>query len=230
MMPEELVASAKNAGAQVIASSYNEPLITTEWAVDIFTVARREGLRCVYVSNGFATPEALRALQPVLDGYKVDLKCMTDEKYRSLGGRLQKVLDSIRLAHELGLWVEVVTLVIPGFNDSTDELWEMSRSLVSVSADIPWHVTAFYPTYKRLDAEHTSAEILQRAADIGQEAGLRYVYAGNLPGRVGPLENTFCPQCRQPLVRRSGYVVRENRITAAGTCPNCGEKIAGVWH
>ncbi|MCJ7518715.1 MAG: AmmeMemoRadiSam system radical SAM enzyme [Anaerolineaceae bacterium] len=228
--PEELVQSAKEAGAEIIASSYNEPLITTEWAVDIFTCARREGLRCVYVSNGFATSEVVHSLKPVLDGYKVDLKCMTDEKYRSLGGRLQVVLDTIKLAHELGMWVEVVTLVIPNFNDSNEELWEMARALLAISADIPWHVTAFYPTYKHLGAERTSAEILQRAADIGQEAGLRFVYAGNLPGRVGPLENTFCPKCSQPLVRRSGYFVRENRITKEGTCPNCGEKIAGVWH
>jgi pyruvate formate lyase activating enzyme len=228
--PEELVQSAKTAGAKIIASSYNEPLITTEWAVDIFTIARQEGLRCVYVSNGFATPEVLHALKPVLDGYKVDLKCMTDEKYRSLGGRLQVVLDSIKLAHDLGMWVEVVTLVIPNFNDSNGELWEMARTLASISADIPWHVTAFYPTYKHLGTERTSAETLQCAADIGQEAGLRYVYAGNLPGKVGTLENTFCPKCQQPLVRRSGYFVRENRITKEGTCPNCGEKIAGIWH
>ena len=228
--PEELVQGAKEAGAEIIASSYNEPLITTEWAIDIFTIAKREGLRCVYVSNGFATPEALKALKPVLDGFKVDLKCMTDEKYRALGGRLQVVLDSIKFAHELGMWVEVVTLIIPNFNDSNEELWEMSRALVNISADIPWHVTAFYPTYKHLDEERTSAEILQRAADIGQEAGLNYVYAGNLPGRVGSLENTNCPKCQQQLVRRSGYFVRENRITADGSCPNCREKIPGIWH
>ncbi len=228
--PEELVQNAKETGAEIIASSYNEPLITTEWAIDIFSIAKREGLRCVYVSNGFATPKVLNALKHVLDGFKVDLKCMTDEKYRALGGRLQVVLDSIKLAHDLGMWVEVVTLVIPNFNDSNEELWEMARALVSISADIPWHVTAFYPTYKRLDAEHTSAEILQRAADIGQEAGLRFVYAGNLPGRVGSLENTNCPKCQQPLVRRSGYFVRENRITAGGLCPICGEAIPGIWH
>lgn len=227
--PDQFVQKAKLAGVKIIASSYNEPLITTEWAIEIFTVARREGLRCVYVSNGFATPESVRALQPVLDGYKVDLKCMTDEKYRSLGGRLQVVLDTIKLASELGMWVEVVTLVIPGFNDSNEELWEMSHTLASISADIPWHVTSFYPTYKHLQGERTSAEILQRAADIGQEAGLRYVYAGNLPGRVGTLENTYCPKCNHLLVQRSGYFVNANRITEVGTCPNCGEKIAGVW-
>ncbi len=228
--PEELVAGAKEADAEIIASSYNEPLITTEWAIDIFTLARREGLRCVYVSNGFATSEVLNALNPVLDGLKIDLKCMTDQKYRTLGGRLQVVIDCIKLAHKLGIWVEVVTLVIPGFNDSNEELWNMSRTLVSISADIPWHVTAFYPTYKHLDAEQTSAEILQRAAEIGQEAGLRFVYAGNLPGRVGSLENTYCPKCQQPLIRRSGYFVRENRITAEGLCPVCEEAIPGIWH
>jgi pyruvate formate lyase activating enzyme len=227
--PDQLVQKAKSAGAKTIASSYNEPLITTEWAIEIFTAAKREGLRCVYVSNGFATPEALHALQPVLDGYKVDLKCMTDEKYRSLGGRLQVVLDTIKLAHELGMWVEVVTLVIPGFNDNNEELWEMSHTLAAISADIPWHVTSFYPTYKHLDGERTSAEVLQQAAEIGQEAGLRYTYAGNLPGRVGSLENTYCPKCTQLLVERSGYSVTSNRITEESTCPNCGQKIAGVW-
>jgi pyruvate formate lyase activating enzyme len=228
--PEELVNEAKAAGAEIIASSYNEPLITTEWSIDIFTIAKKKGFRCVYVSNGFATKEVLNALKPFLDGLKIDLKCMTDKKYRTLGGRLQVVLDSIKLAHELGMWVEVVTLIIPSFNDSNEELWEMSRALVSISADIPWHVTAFYPTYKHTDVGHTSAEILQRAADIGQEAGLRFVYAGNLPGRVGSLENTNCPKCQQPLVRRSGYFVRENRITAEGLCPICGETIPGIWH
>lgn len=227
--PEELVHSAIEEGAEIIASSYNEPLITTEWAVEIFTLAKREGLRCVYVSNGFATPEVMLKLKPVLDGYKVDLKCFSDEKYHSVGGKLQVVLDTIKLAHELGMWVEVVTLVIPEFNDSNEELWGMARTLASISMDIPWHVTAFYPTYKHLDAERTSPEILQRAADIGQEAGLRYVYAGNLPGRVGPLEDTFCPKCHQLLVQRSGYFIHENRITNEGCCPNCGETIAGVW-
>ena len=191
---------------------------------------RNENLRTVYVSNGFATPEVLEALQPVLDGYKVDLKCMTDEKYRSVGGRLQVVLDTIKQAHDLGMWVEVVTLIIPGFNDSNDELWESARFLVSVSPDIPWHVTSFYPTYKHLEGERTSAEILQRAADIGQEAGLKYVYAGNLPGRVGSLENTYCPHCNHRLIHRMGYSVVENRVEQNGTCPDCGEPIAGIWH
>lgn len=227
--PQQLVQIALRGGARAIASSYNEPLITSEWALDIFAIAKQHALRCAYVSNGYATPEVLRALQPYLDGFKVDLKCMSDPEYRHLGGSLQVVLDSIRLAHELGLWVEVVTLVIPQFNDSSESLWETARFLVSVSPDIPWHVTAFHPMYKRLDVSSTSGQTLQRAAEIGQEAGLRHVYAGNLPGRVGSLENTYCPHCNKLLVERTGYMIRSNRITPQGTCPACGQTIAGIW-
>ncbi len=227
--PQALVAYAQQAGARIVASSYNEPLITSEWAVDIFSLAREAGLYCVYVSNGFATPEILKALQPYLQGFKIDLKCMSDSHYRDLGGNLQVVLDAIVLAHELGMWVEVVTLIIPGFNDSNEDLWEMARFLAGVSPDIPWHVTSFYPTYKRTRTPATSAEILMRATDIGQEAGLRYVYAGNLPGRVGSLENTYCPHCSALLIERRGYSVVKNSITSEGICPKCGKKIAGLW-
>lgn len=227
--PQELVEYALQNGAQIIASSYNEPLITSEWAIDIFSAAKKHDLRCVYVSDGYATPEVLNALQPYLDGLKIDLKCMSDINYRELGGSLQVVLDCIQLAYDLGIWVEVVTLVIPGFNDSNDDLWESARYLASVSADIPWHVTAFHPMYKRLDTPRTDSEILQRAAEIGQEAGLHHIYAGNLPGRVGSLENTYCSSCQTCLVERTGYLIRSNSITNKGTCPKCGQKIAGVW-
>lgn len=225
---EQLVASAVRNQAAIIASSYNEPLITSEWAQEIFSLAQVEGIHCVYVSNGFATPEVLEYLQPVMQGFKVDLKTMQENQYKQLGAVLQPVLDSIIKAHELGMWVEVVTLVIPGFNDSTEELWDAARFINSVSADIPWHVTAFHPDYNH-DAEPTSPGILQRAADIGQEAGLHYVYAGNLPGRVGSLENTHCPKCGNVLIRRRGFSVQEYHLTAEGKCPKCSEKIAGVW-
>jgi len=227
--PEQIVQAAQRTGCDLIASSYNEPLITAEWAVDVFKQARQAGLLCCMVSNGNATPEALAFLHPSLAAYKVDLKTMQDKHYRELGGVLQNVLDTIRAAHELGLWVEVVTLVIPGFNDSTQELWDAARFLASVSPDIPWHVTAFHPDYKMIDRPPTSAAILQRAAEVGQEAGLHYVYAGNLPGRVGSLEDTFCPHCQALLVRRRGYTILDQRITPAGACPQCGTKIAGVW-
>jgi pyruvate formate lyase activating enzyme len=227
--PDEIIAYAKRNRAKVIASSYNEPLITSEWAMDIFALGRQAGLRTVYVSNGYATPQVLQALKPCLDGFKVDLKSMQAKNYRQMGAKLQPVLDSIKLARELGLWVEVVTLVIPGYNDSTEELWEAARFLVSVSADIPWHVTAFHPMYKRMDSAPTSTDILQRAAEIGQEAGLRYVYAGNLPGRVGSLEDTHCPFCSELLVERVGYTIIGNHLNKKGVCPKCGGSIAGVW-
>ncbi len=226
---EELVDYARQYQAQVIASSYNEPLITSEWAVEIFKLAKPLGIRTVYISNGYASKEVLEYLRPWLDGYKIDLKTMQAKQYPELGGKLQPVLDSIKKAHELGLWVEAVTLVIPGFNDSNEELWDAARFLTSVSPDIPWHVTAFHPDYRRNGNGPTTVDHLQRAADIGQEAGLRYVYAGNLPGRVGSLEDTHCPKCARPVIKRRGYTILEYRITAQGTCPDCGTAITGIW-
>lgn len=227
--PEQIVKMALNGGAEVIASSYNEPLITSEWAVGIFRLAVERGLKCVYVSNGNATPEVLDYLRPYLVAYKVDLKTMQDRQYRKLGGVLDHVLEGIRRAHSLGLWVEVVTLVVPGFNDSTEELMEAAQFIKSVSPDIPWHVTAFHPDYKMTDPPPTSVRTLLRAAEIGQEAGLNFVYAGNIPGRVGEYESTYCPQCRAPLIERYGYVIHRYQITAQGACPKCGASVPGVW-
>ena len=227
--PEQIVEVARRTGADVIASSYNEPLITSEWAVAIFKQAIQAGMKCVYVSNGNATPEVLEYVRPYLSGMKIDLKSMQEKNYRQFGGVLKNVLDTIQRVKAMGLWLEVVTLVVPGFNDSNEELWEAARFLASVSADIPWHVTAFHSDYKMSDTDNTPARTLLRAADIGREAGLRYVYGGNLPGQVGEYEDTCCPKCNTPLVRRSGYLIRSNNITAQATCPNCGEKVAGVW-
>ena len=227
--PQQMAEAARRTRASVVVSSYNEPLITSEWAVAIFKEAKAAGLKCAYVSNGNNTPEVMEYLRPYLDAYKVDLKSMNDKNYRKLGGVLQNTLDGIKRAREMGLWVEVVTLVIPGFNDSNEELWDAARFIAGLSLDIPWHVTAFHKDYKMTDPANTDARTLQRAADIGREAGLHFVYAGNLPGRVGEYEDTFCPGCNQPVVRRSGYTVREYRITGEGTCPKCGTKIPGVW-
>ena len=227
--PQQMLAYARNSGAGIIASSYNEPLITSEWAVSIFKQAKDAGLKCVYISNGNATPEVLEYLLPYLVGYKIDLKTMQDRQYRKLGGVLDHVLDSIRMAHDFGLWVEVVTLVIPGFNDSTEELMDAARYIASVSPDIPWHVTAFHPDYKMTGPSPTSARTLLRAAEIGQEVGLNFVYAGNLPGRVEEYENTYCPHCQTLLIERYSYVIQDYRITSAGKCPHCGTRIPGVW-
>ena len=226
---EQVVQYARRSGASVVASSYNEPLITSEWAVGIFRLAVQAGMKCVYISNGNATPEVLAYLRPYLSGYKIDLKTMQDRQYRQLGGVLQHVLESIRLARELGLWVEVVTLVVPGFNDSSEELMDAARYIASISQDIPWHVTAFHPDYNMTEPPPTSVKTLIRAAEIGQEAGLNYVYAGNIPGRVGEYETTYCPKCRTPLVERISYTIRRYHLTAQGTCPKCSTAIPGVW-
>jgi pyruvate formate lyase activating enzyme len=227
--PAAMVDLAHRTGASVVVSSYNEPLITSEWAVDIFKEAKAAGLMCAYVSNGNNTPEVMEYIRPYISAYKVDLKCMQEKNYHKLGGVLKNTLDGIKRAQELGLWVEVVTLVIPGFNDSNEELWEAARFIAGVSSDIPWHVTAFHKDYKMTDPDNTDARTLLRAAEIGREAGLRYVYAGNLPSRVDEYEHTYCPGCNELLIRRSGYVIREYRLTAAGCCPRCGTKLPGLW-
>lgn len=226
---DQLVNAARRLGARLVVSSYNEPLITAEWAAAVFQQAKPAGLLCAFVSNGNATPEALDFLAPWLTAYKVDLKSFNDRRYRSLGGTLAHVTETIRLVHARGLWLEVVTLVVPGFNDDETELRAMAKFLASVSPDIPWHVTAFHPDYQMTGPRPTQARDLVRAAEIGAEEGLRYVYAGNLPGRVGEWENTRCPVCRQVLIERLGYLVRAYRLLPEGKCPNCGATIPGRW-
>jgi pyruvate formate lyase activating enzyme len=171
----------------------------------------------------------LEYLRPWVDLFKVDLKSFDDRHYRQLGGRMQPILDTIRKLHEMGFWVEIVTLVVPGFNDSDDELKRMAEFLASVSPDLPWHVTAFHKDYKMREPSHTSSATLVRAAAIGKAAGLHFVYAGNLPGRTGELENTYCPNCHALLVERIGFHVLDYRLTATGSCPDCGAAIAGRW-
>jgi AmmeMemoRadiSam system radical SAM enzyme/AmmeMemoRadiSam system protein B/AmmeMemoRadiSam system protein A len=227
--PAHLTDLARRQGARLVVSSYNEPLITAEWAVSVFREATAAGLACAFVSNGNATPEALDFLRPWIVAYKIDLKGFTEQGYRSLGGTLENVLRSIRMVHERGLWVEIVTLIIPGFNDGDDELRQAARFLASVSRDIPWHVTAFHQDYKMTDPERTSAATLIRAAEIGTAEGLRYVYAGNLPGQVGPWEDTRCPSCRATLIERYGFLVRSYNLTADGRCPSCQTRLPGVW-
>jgi pyruvate formate lyase activating enzyme len=164
-----------------------------------------------------------------VDLYKVDLKSFNDRHYRELGGRLQPILDSLRQIHALGFWLEVVTLVVPGFNDSEEELRAIAGFLAGISPDIPWHVTAFHADYKLQGPRDTSPEDLLRAAQIGRQAGLRYVYAGNIPGGVGGLEDTQCPGCGERLIRRRGYRILEYRLTADGRCEKCSTAIPGRW-
>jgi len=227
--PQDLVQLALRQGATAVVSTYNEPLITAEWAVAVFREAKGAGLATGFVSNGNGTPEVLEYIRPWVDLYKVDLKSFDDRRYHELGGRIGPILDSIRRIHQMGFWLEVVTLVVPGFNDSDAELRQIAEFLAGVSPDIPWHVTAFHQDYKMLGPDNTPSATLVRAAETGRAAGLRYVYAGNLPGATRGLEDTRCPGCGVTLIERCGFQVRRNRLTAGGQCPGCGTTIPGVW-
>jgi len=227
--PELLIKDALAQGAKVVDSTYNEPLITSEWAVAVFRQARQAGLLTAFVSNGNGTPQVLEYLHPWIDLYKVDLKSFDDRHYRELGGRLQPILDTIRSLHRMGVWLEIVTLLIPGFNDSDEELRNMTSFLNGVSPDIPWHVTAFHQDYHMTSPADTRPEDLLRAAAIGREAGLRYIYAGNLPGQVEGLEDTHCHRCGEMLIQRYGYSIEKYKLTAQGECPACHTPIPGRW-
>jgi pyruvate formate lyase activating enzyme len=229
--PEGLVQDALAQGAKILVSTYNEPLITSEWAVAVFKEAKAAGLMTGFVSNGNATPQVLEYLRPWLDLYKVDLKSFDDRHYHELGGRIAPILDSIRRIYQMGLWLEIVTLLIPGFNDSADELHRMTDFLAKISPDIPWHVTAFHGDYKMQNdvARDTNAEDLLRAAEIGCQSGLRYIYAGNLPGSVGQWEDTLCPHCNETLIERYGYLIKNYKLTPEGHCPKCATAIPGRW-
>lgn len=227
--PDSLAEAALRHGARLVVSTYNEPLITVEWAVAVFEAARRRGLATAFVSNGNGTPQALDFLAPWVDCYKVDLKSFDDRQYRKLGGRLEPILETIRSLHARGIWMEIVTLLVPGFNDSDAELEGLTSFLAGVSPDIPWHVTAFHKDYRMRDPGDTTPGDLARAAAIGRRAGLRYVYAGNHPGLVGDLENTSCGSCHAPLIERLGYHIRSYRVTADGCCPGCGTRLPGRW-
>jgi len=225
---EELVGYAIEHQAPVLTSTYNEPLITSEWAMEVFKIARKYNIKCSYVSNGNGTPEVLEYIRPFVDLYKIDLKSFRQKNYQQLGGKLDNVLDTVRSIKGMGIWLEIVTLIIPGFNDSDEELTDIANFLVSVSRDIPWHVTAFHQDYKMTDPSNTQPATLIRAAEIGYTAGLQYVYAGNIPGMVGKYENTYCPSCKELLIERFGFRVKKNNMRQ-GCCPKCGTQIPGVW-
>jgi pyruvate formate lyase activating enzyme len=227
--PTQIVAAARRSGARLVVSSYNEPLITAEWAEAVFAEAQPSGMLCALVSNGNATPEVLDFLQPRLGAFKVDLKGFDDGRYRQLGGSLAAVTSTIQNVHARGLWLEVVTLLVPGFNDGESELKALTGFLASVSPDIPWHVTAFHPDYQMTEPRATRAEDLLRAAAIGTAAGLRYVYAGNRAGQVGEWEHTRCPGCGAVLIERCGYRVTPRLIGPDGVCRACGRTIPGIW-
>ncbi len=225
--PETIRELAVRHGARSVISTYNEPLISAEWAVDVFREAGTAGLLTGFVSNGNATPEVLDFLRPHMDLFKVDLKTFREEGYRKLGARLADVLAGIEGIFARGFWLEVVTLVVPGFNDDPAELADIASFLAGLSPDIPWHVTAFHPDYRMDDRGPTPVSTLLRAVEIGREAGLRYVYPGNVAG-LPELEATRCPSCGEVVVERHGWSIGAVRLRE-GACPACGTPIAGVW-
>ncbi|MDX9786927.1 MAG: AmmeMemoRadiSam system radical SAM enzyme [Desulfobacterales bacterium] len=224
--PEQVVASAQAARCETIAYTYNEPTIFFEFAYDTAILAHKAGIKNVFVSNGYMSADAAHQMAPHLDAINIDLKAFTDKFYKEIcGARLQPVLETIHRMKALGVWVEVTTLIIPGLNDAKDELREIARFVKSVGDEVPWHVTAFYPTYQLKDRPPTSATTLRLAREIGLEEGLRYVYEGNVPGEAG--ENTYCPECGVNVIERSGFGFVRNRIKD-GKCPACGRTIDGV--
>jgi pyruvate formate lyase activating enzyme len=224
--PEQIVAEAKRVGCRSIAYTYTEPTVFFEYAYETARLAHDAGLANIYVTNGYMTEEMLETFHPCLDAANVDLKAFRDETYRKyVGARLQPVLDSLRVMKRLGIWLEVTTLVIPGINDDNGELKDAAEFVADeFGVETPWHVSRFFPAYKMTDVPSTSVETLNRAREIGLEAGLRYVYVGNVPGEA----NTVCHECGKTLVRRSGYRVPENHIQPDGRCPICGTPVAGV--
>ncbi len=226
LAPAEAVRIALDRGCRSISYTYTEPTIFFEYAYDIARLAKDAGLANTFVTNGFMTPEALETIRPFLDAANVDLKAFREETYKKVcKGRLQPVLDTIALMRRLGVWVEVTTLVVPGMNDSEAELGEIARFLAGVDPAIPWHLSRFHPDYEFTKEKPTPVAALDRAAELGRQAGLQFVYVGNVAGK-GDL--TLCPNCGHRLISRQGFWVEENAV-AGGRCPSCGKAVPGVY-
>lgn len=224
--PETVVSLAQEYRCRSISYTYTEPTVYFEYAYDTARLAREAQLTNVFVTNGYTGPEALTVIGPYLDAANIDLKSFSDTFYRTVcGAKLQPVLDTISLYHRLGIWIEITTLIIPGHNDSDDELLEIARFIKRLDERIPWHISAFLPTYRLADARRTPVSTLTRAREIGFSEGLRYVYQGNVPGEDA--EHTFCYKCKTLLIRRLGFTITENRVID-GCCPHCKAAIDGV--
>lgn len=225
--PEKVIRAAKTADCASMAFTYTEPTVFFEYAWDIARLARDAGLANTFVSNGYMTPEAVECIAPYLDAINVDLKCFKEETYRKvMGGGLAGVLETIQALHRAGIWLEITTLLIPGMNDSAEEIRDTAEFIAGVSPDIPWHVSRFFPRYHRLEPEPTPMDTIRSALKAGEEAGLRHLYCGNMPDKR--YENTLCHACGATVVAREGYRIRRDD-GAIGRCPQCGESCAGVW-
>ena len=226
LSPAGIVAAARKSACRSIAYTYTEPTIFFEYSYDTARLAREAGIANVYVSNGYMSAEMLELFHPWLDAANIDLKAFRDETYRKYaGGRLQPVLDSLKKIHDYGIWLEITTLVIPGVNDDPQELQEIAEFIATeLGTETPWHISRYFPQYKLQQTPPTPPETLHQAVEIGQKAGLKYVYLGNLNEET----DTHCPACSKLLIRRSGFGISSNQVDKNGCCPDCGERSAGV--
>jgi pyruvate formate lyase activating enzyme len=224
--PEEIISEAKRSNCASIAYTYSEPTVFFEYAYDVAKLAQKERMKNVFVTNGYITEEALLEIGPYLDAANIDLKSFSDNFYhQNCGARLEPVLDSIKLYKNLGVWIEITTLIIPSLNDSDEELRKIAEFIKNLGEETPWHVSQFYPVYRLKGLSRTPLATLRRAREIGKEVGLRYIYQGNVPGEG---ENTYCYKCGNLLIERYGYNITKTKI-ADTICPDCGAEIDGIW-
>ncbi|MBE0515059.1 AmmeMemoRadiSam system radical SAM enzyme [Sulfurimonas sp.] len=228
--PQMIVETALENGCKSIAYTYNEPIVFFEYTYDTAKLAHEKGLKNIYVTSGYETRKAIDLLAPYIDGMNIDIKSFSDEFYKEIcGARLKPVLEALKYAHEKGIWVEITTLLIPGKNDSDEEIRGIAKFIAELDVSIPWHLSAFHPTYKMLDVARTPESTLLRAYKIGQEEGLKYLYVGNVDNE--DYESTYCPSCKNRIIDRSGNIGQfvTNELDENGICPHCGYMLEGVW-
>ncbi len=228
--PKQIVELAIKNRCDSIAYTYNEPVVFFEYSYDIAKLAHENGLKNIYVTSGYETKKAIDLLEPYIDGMNIDIKSFSNEFYKEIcGAKLKPVLQTVKYASSKGIWIEITTLLIEGKNDSDEEIREIASFIASIDPSIPWHLSAFHPTYKMLDTPCTSEETLLRAYKIGQEEGLKYLYIGNIDNRA--YESTYCPKCKARVCDRSGNIGQfiTNRLDREGKCPECGYQLEGVW-
>lgn len=226
LSPKEVIANAKRKGCKCIAYTYTEPTIFFEYAYDTAKLAHEQGIKNVFVTNGYTSSEAIKEISPFLDAANIDLKSFSEDFYHEVcGAKIQPVLDNIKLYKELGIWIEVTTLIIPGYSDDENQLKEIAKFIKNVGEDIPWHITAFSPAFKLQDVSPTPVDSLRKAREIGLKTGLRYVYEGNVPGEGG--ENTYCYNCGELLIKRYGFEIIKKRLID-GRCPECKTRMDGI--
>lgn len=229
--PQKIVDLALQNGCRSIAYTYNEPIVFFEYTYDTAKIAHEKGLKNIYVTSGYETRKAIDLLAPYIDGMNIDIKGFSEEFYKEIcGAKLKPVLEAVKYAHEKGIWVEITTLLIPGKNDSDEEVRGIARFIAALDTSMPWHLSAFHPTYKMLDVPRTPLKTLLRAYEIGLEEGLKYVYIGNVDSQM--YESTYCPNCKKKVISRSGTIGQfvENRVDENGSCPYCLHKLKGIWN